>query len=374
MAVSDRPRTNRQMLFTNRSRSSYGPTSPQPVSASNGFQPVGKPDHLGDQVFSPKPPYYHRLAYIDPDTTTFEAFKHPFQYVYEPMSSLSDFPVSRIPVVNVATVPQRSPLRYPGGKTWLVPHIRAWLKQTQPEILLEPFVGGGIVSLTAVMEGLVKSAIMVELDRDVAAFWKAALEQGKKLQQLLSGFEPTLATLRALERQEPTTLEEHAFRTLVLNRTRRGGILAPGASFCRQGENGKGVLSRWYPDTLISRLSAIRDYSDRITFFEGDGMELLPRLLCQWGRKAVVFLDPPYAAKGGKQAGTRLYAHFDIDHSRLFELLAEHQATFMMTYDAAPEIINLVRRHDYEAVRLSMKNAHHHHLSELIITSDPVFI
>ena len=29
--------------------------------------------------------------------------------------------------VNVASVPQRSPFRYPGGKTWLIPHIRRWL-------------------------------------------------------------------------------------------------------------------------------------------------------------------------------------------------------------------------------------------------------
>ena len=63
------------------------------------------------------------------------------------------FPTSRVPVVNVATVPQRSPLRYPGGKTWLVPHIREWLRQTTPDIIIEPFAGGAIVSLTAVREG-----------------------------------------------------------------------------------------------------------------------------------------------------------------------------------------------------------------------------
>ena len=28
------------------------------------------------------------------------------------------------PIVNVAKVQQLSPLRYPGGKTWLVPEIR----------------------------------------------------------------------------------------------------------------------------------------------------------------------------------------------------------------------------------------------------------
>jgi len=27
------------------------------------------------------------------------------------------------PVINVASVPQRSPFRYPGGKTWLIPTI-----------------------------------------------------------------------------------------------------------------------------------------------------------------------------------------------------------------------------------------------------------
>src|SRR6058998_3882107 len=43
--------------------------------------------------------------------------------------------------VNVASVPQRSPFRYPGGKTWLVPYIRSWLghKRQCPSVLVEPF-------------------------------------------------------------------------------------------------------------------------------------------------------------------------------------------------------------------------------------------
>jgi DNA adenine methylase len=34
-------------------------------------------------------------------------------------------------VINVASVPKRSPFRYPGGKTWLIPTVRNWLKQSQ---------------------------------------------------------------------------------------------------------------------------------------------------------------------------------------------------------------------------------------------------
>lgn len=283
------------------------------------------------------------------------------------------FPASRIPVVNVASVPQRSPLRYPGGKTWLIPHIREWLGQTRPEFLIEPFAGGAVVSLTAVMENLVNTALMIELDRDVAALWRAALESPEVLRERVREFEPTLERLRAMEQTAPDTVVEHGFRTLVFNRTRRGGILAAGASFARNGENGRGLLSRWYPDTLIDRLAAIEAVASRIAFCEGDGMKLLPVLLSGGSRKAAVFIDPPYTARGGKRAGARLYAHCEIDHAALFALLAEHKTNFLMTYDAAPEVIDLVRQYDFNAVCLSMKNTHHNQLPELVITPKPMF-
>ena len=157
-------------------------------------------------------------------------------------TATDSIPISPIPAVNVATVPQRSPLRYPGGKTWLIPHIRVWLEKIDPppRLLIEPFVGGGIVSLTAVMEGLVERCLMAELDRDVAAFWHAALDHGLALCKQIICFTPTRETILALSEQYPRNVVEHGFRTLVLNRTRRGGILAPGASLNRGGENGKG--------------------------------------------------------------------------------------------------------------------------------------
>lgn len=44
-----------------------------------------------------------------------------------------------------------------------------------------------------------------------------------------------------------------------------------------------------------------------------------------------------------------------------------------MTYDTAPEIIELVNRHGFAAVRVAMKNTHHARLSELVVTRHPVF-
>jgi DNA adenine methylase len=61
-------------------------------------------------------------------------------------------------VVNVASVPHRSPFRYPGGKTWLVPKIRQWLRSLdpQPYEFAEPFAGGAIAGLSAIFEDLVQ--------------------------------------------------------------------------------------------------------------------------------------------------------------------------------------------------------------------------
>ena len=189
-------------------------------------------------------------------------------------AEMADVPVSPIPAVNVASVPQRSPLRYPGGKTWLIPHVRFWLQRCGGSVplLIEPFVGGGVISLTAVMEGYARSCLMTEIDRDVAAFWHAALASGPDLARRITQFTPTRAAVRALVEAPIDTVEDHGFRTFVLNRVRRGGILANGASFSRVGENGRGIASRWYPETLSKRILAIHEFSDRIQFAESDGV------------------------------------------------------------------------------------------------------
>ena len=288
--------------------------------------------------------------------------------------SMDEFPISCIPAVNVASVPQRSLLRYPGGKTWLVPHIRAWLGSLKPKpyLLMEPFAGGGIVSLTAVMEGLVSRCLMAEIDRDVAAFWHAALRHEREVTERIRTFKPTRESVAELAATVPQSVSEHGFSTLVLNRTRRGGILAPGAALSKAGESGKGVTSRWYPDTLIRRLALIGNFSDRISFCETDGVQLLETVLAKGRRDIAVFVDPPYTA-GGKRAGARLYLHNELDHERVFAILDRTKANFLMTYDYSPEIVALVSRHDFCAVKVRMKNTHHDTLTELVITPTPMF-
>ena len=256
----------------------------------------------------------------------------------------------------------------------MIPHVEAWLsRHDHPRgWLLEPFCGGGIVSLSAVMEGWVGHCVMAEIDRDVAALWHAVLRHGPDLSRMVRQFRISRDAVDALSRGVPTDVLEHGFRTLVLNRTRRGGILAPGAAFTKNGENGKGVASRWYPETLANRIEAVSAHADRIRFMEGNGMDLLEVMLGAGDRAITVFADPPYTA-GGKRAGRRLYAHHAVDHGRLFAMLHDSSAEFLMTYDEAPEIVDLICKHDFHAVRVLMKNGHHNKVPELVITRMPVF-
>ena len=287
---------------------------------------------------------------------------------------LDDVPISSIPAVNVASVPQRSPLRYPGGKTWLIPHIRAWLKgmDPKPSTLIEPFAGGAVVSLTAVMEELVQKCILAEIDPNVVAFWQAVLLHNLELRQRIAEFKPTREGIEELQTSNPDTILERGFRALVLNRTRRGGIMAKGAALSRIGENGKGIMSRWYPETTANRLLQIDKYRESISFKPTDGLRLLEEELSVNATSSVVFADPPYTY-GGKQAGNRLYDAYQINHQRLFSVLSESGVEFLLTYDKSPEILSLISQHGFFVVQVFMKNTHHNRIPELIITRRPVF-
>lgn len=270
-------------------------------------------------------------------------------------------------IVNVASVPQRSPFRYPGGKTWLIPRVRAWLESMprRPRLFVEPFAGGGIVSLTVAFEQLADRVIMVEMDPQVAAVWHTILGgDAQWLADRITGFQLSEDTLtEALEKPAKST-RELAFKTILKNRTYRGGILAPGAGRIKTGENGRGLHSRWYPLTLARRILAIDVIRDRITFIEGDGLEIAQQHARE--HDTVYFIDPPYTAST-KRAGSRLYLYFNIDHARLFGIAGAFAGDFLMTYDDADELRELARQHHFDTELVAMKSTHHAKMTELLI-------
>ena len=272
-------------------------------------------------------------------------------------------------IVNVASVAKRSPFRYPGGKTWLVPYIRVWLsaRDSRPSEFIEPFAGGAIVGLTVAVEGLAEHVTLAELDPYVAAVWQTIFDDdggGVWLADRILNFNLTHRTVERLLQVEPSTVRERAFQTIVRNRVNRGGILAPGAGMLKYGENGNGILSRWYPETLSKRIQDLLAIRDRITFIGGDGIKVLRAYRRR--RNVAMFIDPPYTA-AGKRAGQRLYTYFELDHEGLFDIAQSLQGDFLMTYENTSELVTLARQHGFQTKFVPMRNMHQVKMNELLI-------
>lgn len=268
-------------------------------------------------------------------------------------------------VVNVSSVPQRSPFRYPGGKTWLIPVVRKWLKQSDEyKTLIEPFVGGGIVSLTAAFENLAHNVEMIELDEEIAAVWEVIINGDHEwLANKIYSFDLTPRNANNILQKEKKTINELAFSTILKNRIYHGGIIAKGSGMLKKGENGKGIKSRWYAKTLRDRILAIGHVRSKIQFITGDAFEEMEKAINDKG--CYFFIDPPYTV-----AGKRLYTYFEIDHNKLFSLTAKLKGKFMLTYDDTQEIRYLAKKYHLDFRTIPMKTTHHVQKNEIIISDN----
>jgi DNA adenine methylase len=269
-------------------------------------------------------------------------------------------------ITNVASVPQRSPFRYPGGKTWLIPTVRQWLRQNGKTVmeLIEPFAGGGIVSLTAAFENLADHITMVEKDEEIAAVWEIILNgKSQWLADKILSYDLTADNIKAELDKPDKQVQDVAFCTILRNRIFHGGILAKGSGMIKSGENGKGIASRWYPKTLHDRIIAIGYVRQKIKFITGDAFDILEQN--KDNRDIYFFIDPPYTI-----AGKRLYNHSNIDHERLFALTSQLKGKFMLTYDNTAEIQKLAELYRLPYKMIPMKTTHHLEKTEIIISDN----
>ncbi|GHT30919.1 DNA methyltransferase [Bacteroidia bacterium] len=270
------------------------------------------------------------------------------------------------PIINVSSIPQRSPFRYPGGKTWLIPTVRQWLKQDNKTVneLIEPFVGGGIVSLTAAFEDMADHITMVEKDEEIAAVWEVILNgKNKWLADKINSFDLTTDNVITELNKPDKQIHDIAFCTILRNRIYHGGILAKGSGMIKNGENGRGIASRWYPKTLHDRITSIAYVKEKLHFITGDAFEIMEQNINN--ESAYFFIDPPYTV-----AGKRLYTYSEIEHERLFALTAKLKGRFMLTYDNTAEIRQLADRYNLPYRTIPMKTTHHLEKTEIIISDN----
>ena len=288
------------------------------------------------------------------------------------ISQLSLFPELEIDnsphkhVVNVASVPQRSPFRYPGGKTWLVPTARKWFSLAEGNSeLVEAFAGGGIIGLTAAAEEYFSKVTMIELDNEVAAVWQTIFSESDVawLVDRIRTFELNVDNVKEAISLADAGTKERAFSTIIRNRTNHGGILAKGSGMMKSGEAGKGLSSRWYPETLIHRIEDAHKLRGRIDFLQMDAFKVLEQR--KNGKNAFFFIDPPYTV-----AGRRLYNLFNVDHRKIFELVSQIKGRFLLTYDDAEEVRNWADEFGLMYRTIPMQTTHLIKKNELLISDN----
>ena len=287
-------------------------------------------------------------------------------------SQLSLFPEMEIGclphkhVVNVASVPQRSPFRYPGGKTWLVPTARKWFSMADAKAeLIEVFAGGGVIGLTAAAEHFFSKVTMVELDDDVAAVWQTIFSKADVawLVDRIKSFDLNVKNVKGAISLADVGTKERAFSTIIRNRTNHGGILAKGSGMIKSGEAGKGLSSRWYPETIIRRIEDAHKLRDRINFMQTDAFKVIEQR--KNDKNAFFFIDPPYTV-----AGRRLYNLFNVDHHKIFELASQIKGRFLLTYDDTEEVRNWADEFGLLYHTIPMQTTHLIKKNELLISDN----
>lgn len=254
-----------------------------------------------------------------------------------------------------------SPLRYPGGKSFLAPVLinAIYASKRKDCIFIEPFAGGGGASLTLLANEHVSRIILNDLDPHIYSFWKSLLENTTKFIDLL---ESTYITIDEWKKQREIYLNYKRYSTLkigfsafFLNRCNRSGILGGAGPIGGIEQIGKWKLNaRYNKDTLRERLLFVASFKDRITVTNYDAIDLINKEikgLLTDNNSAFIFLDPPYYHKGPK---LYLNAYTHEDHVKLAKTLErciEHP--WMLTYDDSNEIASLYSNHNIQSYNLS---------------------
>lgn len=240
-----------------------------------------------------------------------------------------------------------NPLRYPGGKRFLVDYV-ADLIQTSGltgTTIHEPFAGSAAVSLEMLNRDLVDGAVLVEKDPLIYSFWRAVVEQPEELCSRIDDLQITIDTWNELEhfRDVETPLEGNALDLglagLFFNRTNYSGIIMANPLGGKSQASEYTIDCRFNKTRVKEQIMAVAKLRDKIIVEWTDGIRYLHdyrRILTEGNH--FVYIDPPYYEKGQS-----LYRHHFTDkkHESLATLLRGCTFPWLLSYDNHQFIQNL---------------------------------
>lgn len=236
-----------------------------------------------------------------------------------------------------------TPLRYPGGKTQLTPFVLDVMRANNLMqcIYCEPFAGGAGIACRLLLAGAVSEIWINDIDASIYSFWHSVLHVPD---ELCSWIDETPVTIsewekqRAVQQDASASLFQLGCSTLFLNRTNRSGILKGGVIGGREQASEYLLDCRFNRADLTRKVQRIALYRDQIHLSNIDAEIYIKTIVPKLPDHSLTNIDPPYFGKG-----PGLYTSFykPKDHAALSRVVRAIKKPWMLTYDDAPEILDL---------------------------------
>lgn len=245
--------------------------------------------------------------------------------------------------------PSVTPLRYPGGKTWLIPYVKDFLKfhSIQPGTVIEPFAGSASVTVGLLESGFMKSGIICEKDQLIISFWDSVLNHNTEFCESVSSIEVTMETWWDFKKYLASDSYYHfgtvelATAFLFYNRTNYSGVIKAGPIGGKNQKSNYNLSCRFNKEKIVKKIKALEKFSDNINIVSEDGISFIKK----YGKNrdtedAFFYIDPPYY-----KAGKVLYRDFfkDSDHEELAKVVRPLESPWLVSYDESDFIYELYK-------------------------------
>lgn len=250
-----------------------------------------------------------------------------------------------------------SPLRYPGGKSYLYPRLRSLVRANglSKGVYVEPYAGGAGAALGLLMTGEVAKIAINDLSPAIYAFWQAVTQHSD---DFIDRIKRVALTVDEWERQreiyqtaDRSSYFDFGFAVFYLNRTNRSGALNGGPIGGKDQTGRYKIDARFNRGGLSERVRLVGLHRSAIALSNDDGIDTIKRYADD--PAALIYADPPYFEKAGS-----LYMNYftEGDHAALAECLNSlNKSRWILTYDDVPQVATLYadRRREYVSLNYS---------------------
>lgn len=244
-----------------------------------------------------------------------------------------------------------SPLRYPGGKNKLAKYIKKVLdyNRFKTKILVEPFVGGGSVSLNFLLNGWTEKVVIADRDQLIYSFWKTLFNNPDYLIRFIKDVDVNIENFyKYKEIATDKKIDDEkklAEACLFLNRTSFSGILKNNAGpLGGKGQNSNYKINcRFNKKSLIEKIKYFSQFKNKVIVLLYNWKETIKYVEKIKGNdKTLFYFDPPFYKKAD---GLYRYYFEEKEHLILSKKIKNLKNKWILSYDRAKKIREIYKEY-----------------------------